>query len=138
MPARLATSVDEVPVFFEAGREVLFGIATQPTVTSKRIDVVLAPVGFGVPGEHRNQMFMQLARRLAASGYTTIRIDYRGVGESSGNVVIWELENSFEPDLIGAADWLRGQGMEEIVLVGTCFGGRTSRTSRGWRCLPRR
>lgn len=124
LPGPLATSDDEAPVYFEAGPNTLFGVVTRPTVAPNHVGVVVVPGGLWVTSTHRNRMFVRLARRLAARGYMTLRVDYRGVGESTGEIVVWELESNFVRDVVGAVDWLRGHGAEQIVLAGSCFGGR--------------
>lgn len=125
LPGPRATTADEVPVFLHAGEDHLFGVVTRPTVESNGVGVVVVG-GREVPCTHRNGVFVRLGRRLAAGGFTTIRVDYRGVGDSSGEIKVWDLETPFVRDLLAAVDWLKVDGAKEIVLVGDCFGGRTA------------
>src|SRR5687768_2707109 len=120
----MATSAQEVPLYLPLGEDHLFGVATYPTVPTNRVGVLV--LGGRVSGAERNATYVRLARRLAARGYTTLRIDYRGVGDSSGEVMVWDLERPFTADALAGVAWLREHGAREIVLVGHCGGGRAA------------
>lgn len=125
----LGTSQNETPVFFPADDEMLFGILSEPTVEPKGIGIIAVPGGGWIPSTHRNGMWVRLARALAADGYHTLRFDWHGVGESSGLLEHYELAEPFTGDIAAAAEFLASKGLDRIVLVGTCFGGRTVNAS---------
>jgi pimeloyl-ACP methyl ester carboxylesterase len=87
---------------------------------------VLLTGGGQMPCTHRNRMWVHLARRLADEGHHAVRFDYHGVGESSGSMGHVNLDKPFVGDLLAVIEWLRGQGLSEIALVGNCFGARTA------------
>jgi pimeloyl-ACP methyl ester carboxylesterase len=55
-----------------------------------------------------------------------MRFDYHGTGESSGTAEAFRLHEPFAEDVTGAIEWIRGQGVERILLIGSCFGARTA------------
>lgn len=120
----VATTGNEVPVFIPSGEDELFGILTSPVVEANGITVVLLTGGGRMSSTHRNRMFVHAARRASSLGYHVLRFDYRGVGESSGDVPLAELDRPAIVDLMSALEWLKTQGLERVVVVGTCYGGR--------------
>ncbi len=126
----MATTRDEQPVFFPAGDDMLFGVHTRPTAPDRRVGIVLVQGGDTVNVSlHRNRLAVRLARELAAEGYHTIRFDYHGLGESTGQIKRLHLHHPFTDDVDGAAAYLHGQGLDDLVLVGACFGSRTALSS---------
>jgi pimeloyl-ACP methyl ester carboxylesterase len=121
---------NEVPVFFQAGEEMLFGIFTEP-FDARGIAVIHARGGGQVPSCGRNGTTARLCRRLAGDGYHTLRFDYRGVGESTGSVTTFRHDQPFVSDLEGGIAWLRARGIERFVVIGQCFGARTA-LAEGW------
>jgi pimeloyl-ACP methyl ester carboxylesterase len=128
---RLATTQDETPVFFPApSGDILFGIHTKPTADDRGIGVVIVQGGDTVNvSMHRNRLAVRLARELAADGYHSIRFDYHGLGESSGQIKRLHLHHPFTDDVEGAANYLSSIGLEDLVLMGACFGSRTALSS---------
>lgn len=120
-------AANEIPVFIPAGDETLFGILTRPDVSATDAAVVLAHGGSpSMTSFQRNRIAVRLARRLAARGCHVLRFDYHGVGESTGWIERFRLDDPCSPDLQAAARWLRDQGFARLVVVGSCFGGRTA------------
>jgi pimeloyl-ACP methyl ester carboxylesterase len=126
MSGPIATTANEMPVYFPAGDEELFGILTRPTVEPNGIGVVLLSGGAWTPSPGRNRIWVRMARQLAARGFHTLRFDYHGVGESTGEIDTYVLHRPFVDDLRGAVRVLREHGLEQFVLMGTCFGSRTA------------
>ena len=121
---KLATTLDETPVFIPAGENHLFGVYTRPTVQAKGVAVILLAGGIFRLSIGRNGYTVRLARALAAAGYHSLRIDVHGVGESTGEVEVYRLDNPLLPDFNASVDWVRQQGINRFILVGSCFGGR--------------
>ena len=115
---------DETPVFFPAGSDQIFGVLTSPLGESRGTAVIIAPAGGFHTATHVNRFPVELARRVAARGYVAMRIDYHGLGESSGSFSGYRLDQPFVDELAGAIRWLRGRGIDRFVVVGLCFGGR--------------
>lgn len=121
-----ATSAEEQPVFLPAGEERLFGIFTQPTAQPNGAAVIICTGGGSPTSSNRNRLSVRLCRRLAAVGFHTMRFDYHGVGESTGEVRRFLLDRPFSDDLQAVAAWVRDQGVSRFLLVGSCFGARTA------------
>ncbi len=112
-------------MFLSAGEEHLFGLATTPEGASHHRAVTMFPGAGQVTSTHRNGMFVRLARALADLGWPSLRVDYRGCGESSGSVAVFSLDAPHTDAVEAALQWQALRGCEEHVLVGTCFGART-------------
>lgn len=107
----------EEPFFFECERERLLGIVAH--VDSSLDTGVLIIVGgpqYRV-GSHRQ--FTLLARQLAQAGVPTMRFDFRGSGDATGEQRTYE---DIDADLGAAVDafCLRAPGLKRVILWGLC------------------
>ena len=128
--AVLSTGVRERPVFFPAEGNNLFGVLTEPEEPGNGVGVLLIQGGDTVNVSlHRNRLAVRLARSLAADGYTCLRFDFHGLGESSGDIGTLHLHNPFTEDAVAAAEVLHQSGIDDLVLVGACFSARTALSS---------
>lgn len=126
---QMATAEHELPVYFAAGKNQLFGILTQPVGESLGTVAVVLGAGSLASSSARNRLLVRLCRRLGAAGYHAFRFDYHGAGESTGAMDrFFRLDEPFTGDLDAAITWLRAHGMPEFLLVGWCFGARTALT----------
>lgn len=114
--------MNEIAVVFGAERH-LVGTLTLPTDTTAR-PVAFVLLNAGVIhriGPHRFNV--KLARRLAEDGFTTLRFDLSGQGDSRspGNAASFERQNV--ADLRAAMDHLeRVCGIGHFVIAGICSG----------------
>ena len=117
-------TVEELPAYFRAGQETLFGVLTTPAARHRTDTVVLLAAG-GWPGTAtaRNRPLVTLARRLASDGLCAFDFDYRGVGESTGTAA-FRLDRPLVADVQGALGWVRSQGFRRVLLCGICYGSR--------------
>ncbi len=115
----------ERPVVFRAGSEELSGVYCEPVEAVASRGVVLLTGGGFIASTHRNRTWVRLSRRLAAGGWGVLRFDYHGVGESTGEVTKFWLDQPFVGDVDGAVNWMRDHGVAPATLVGSCFGART-------------
>jgi pimeloyl-ACP methyl ester carboxylesterase len=122
----VATAADEAPVWLPVGDEQLFGVLTRPTVEPNGVAVVMSSSGHWVTTIGTNRTYVRLARALAGEGYHVLRLDYLGVGESSGPAREYRLDEPFVGDTAAALEWLRGQGLRRFVLLGNCYGARVA------------
>jgi pimeloyl-ACP methyl ester carboxylesterase len=115
---------EEFPVFIPFGDDHLCAIVCTPKVVNG-IDVgAVLLTGGNYTRTHRNRMWVKTARALAAQGIPSIRLDYHGIGDSTGTAH-FELEVPFDEDAVCAAKFLqRATGVGHLALAATCFGGR--------------
>lgn len=112
-------------VFIPCDEVSLAGVVTFPSEPNGL--AVLMPWGAGTaPSSGANQLRTRLARRLADIGFHTLRFDYRGVGESSGEYVKPNMARPNTKEIVSACEWLATQDLSRIVLVSNCFGGWSS------------
>jgi exosortase A-associated hydrolase 1 len=109
----------EEAIRFTCSGDALLGIMARPDVpaTSGFIVVVGGPQ-YRV-GSHRQ--FVLLSRRLAAAGYAVLRFDYRGMGDSTGQLRSFD---SVSDDIAAAIHALQTQvpSVQHITLWGLCDG----------------
>ena len=102
--------------------ETMFAVATQPDTPGPCGVVLLPPGGYNfTPGGNRSQW--KFAHRLASLGYPTVRFDWQGIGDSTGEVETFALH---EPATAEAEAAFGILGTEQCVLVGQCYGARTA------------
>lgn len=111
-----------IPMFFgETGRP-LFGVFHPPVGASGARGVLISgPIGHEYDRVHR--MTRHLAVRLSREGFPTLRFDYTGSGDSSGEAEDGDFE-VWQRDLVTAAEELRDtSGCRSIAVVGIRLGG---------------
>lgn len=72
-------------------------------------------------------IWYDLAGRLAAQGYTVLTFDFRGVGTSSGRLVIARVYR----DTLAAVRFIRTRNPRRIVVAGASMGGSSSIIAAG-------
>jgi exosortase A-associated hydrolase 1 len=112
------TSEAVYPLLIPCEGEELVGIVHRGAAEQQRAIVVIVAGGpqYRV-GAHRQ--FVSLANLLAAEGYTVLRFDLRGMGDSSGRHLGFEKSGE---DIRRAIDRLleTEPGLSEVVLYGEC------------------
>lgn len=108
----------EHAVCFECEGDTLIGIVAQPAKPIGRRGVLIVVGGpqYRV-GSHRQ--FLLLSRYLASRGIATMRFDYRGMGDSTGDLRDFEAVTT---DIRAAVDCFVESVplLEEVVLWGLC------------------
>lgn len=118
-------SYEEFPVFVPMGQDYLCAVVCVPEGRGEDRGVVLL-TGSNYTRTHRNRMWVRTARGLAHGGVSSIRLDYHGVGDSTGRAT-FNMESPFAGDAVAAGDFLiRATGVSQLTFMATCFGGRTA------------
>jgi pimeloyl-ACP methyl ester carboxylesterase len=116
----------ETPHFFgDAAR--LFGVLCRPDAPRKGAPGILFLNTGAVPHAGMNRIWVSMARRYAANGFTSLRFDINGVGESAGRIEGADHQPVMKEALadVGAAiGWLKAQGCSTIILIGFCWGAQ--------------
>lgn len=115
---REPTNGSERAVVFQCGADSLIGVLHAPRSGLQRLGVVIVVGGPQYrAGSHRQ--FVLLARALADAGYATLRFDYRGMGDSDGEVRSFAQVGD---DIRAATDTLLAEQPElaGVVLYGLC------------------
>lgn len=111
----------ETTVQFGADK-ALVGIVTDPTAESNGLGMVFLNAGF----THHigpQRLHVQLARRLAALGYTSLRFDYSGIGDSPRSSTAKSFADRALAEASDAFDLLAAtRGIERSALFGICWG----------------
>jgi exosortase A-associated hydrolase 1 len=120
MPSK--TAPREMPIRFRCGGNWLYGIL-HPTAAATRRGVLIVVGGAQYRvGSHRQ--FVLTARALAIAGIPAMRFDYRGMGDSEGELGLPEASEHTGPDLRAAIDYFLTTvpDLQEVVLCGLCDG----------------
>jgi len=121
-----ARANDENFVYIPDGTDHVFGVLTEPVGKPSGLGVLLLPGLVYVLSTNRNRAFVNLARDLAGYGHRVLRIDYRGVGESTGVIGPYALDDPNPADVVAAVECLAAGHQTDLVVVGSCFGARTA------------
>jgi pimeloyl-ACP methyl ester carboxylesterase len=118
------TSPVEVPVYIPTRGERIGAIVTLPADASADLGVLLMS-GRARDRAHRNGMWVRTAAAVAAEGAYAVRLDYPGVGNSTGSPAVFPLEHTPAWAVQDACRFLMEHTpVKRMLLVGTCFGAR--------------
>lgn len=104
----------------------LFGILNTPAVPGSRAQT--AVVFFNIGANHHvgnNRMYVTLGRQLARQGFSALRMDFSGIGDSYAPRGVRENDvyaKRFFGEARTAIDFLQARGVKHFVLVGLCSG----------------
>lgn len=114
--------VRERAVVFGNGTK-LVGIVTEPEPEGRDLPAVLLWNAGLVPRTGPFRLFVDLARRLATRGFTTLRFDLSGRGDSEPAKEALSEEERTSRDIEQAMTFLvEKKGLTAFVLIGSCSG----------------
>ncbi|HMN71942.1 MAG TPA: alpha/beta fold hydrolase [Rhodoblastus sp.] len=124
-PAVLSTDAwrEEAALFGADNR--LVGIFCQRAAGERRSSAVIFLNSGGVYHIGWARMFVDMARRLAANGVASLRMDLSGVGDSRSTLAPDRaplFDRSLTQDVEAAIDWLFARGVRDVSLFGACSG----------------
>lgn len=112
----------------------LFGILHLPEQRrKKKFPAVLFLHGFLATKIETHRIFVKMARHLEAQGVVSLRFDFRGCGDSSGDSLEMTLASQMS-DATAALNWLRRHprvDSKRIALLGMSLGGGVAATLVG-------
>lgn len=111
--------VDEKPIAFACEGDWLYGVVTAPLAPQERGVVIIVGGPQYRVGSHRQ--FTLLAQDLALQGIASMRFDYRGMGDSEGEMRPFD---SVDTDLRAAIDqfFKTAPSLKSVVIWGLCDG----------------
>lgn len=119
-----AAAVD-VPVYIPSRGEHLGAVVTVPADRPDASVGVVLVAGRARDRTHRNGTWVATAHALAEAGMYALRLDYPGVGHSTGEPAVFSLEDPPTWAVQDACSFLvRNTPVRRVLLAGSCFGGR--------------
>lgn len=110
------TVMNEEPVFFKSGELSVEGLYA-PGEGTKCVVVTHPHSQMG--GSMRNNVVDAMVSAFYGHGYSTLRFNFRGVGQSEG---IFDDGVGEQEDVKGAINFLKEKGFNDIILAGYSFG----------------
>jgi len=113
--------VSEYPLFVPCEEEHLAAVLTVPDDAATAL--VLLLTGTGAPRSHRFQLWTRTARALAEHRIASIRMDYRGIGDSTGRLLQPVLgDRRLDQAVTVARAGMAIVGTTRLAVVGNCSG----------------
>lgn len=109
------------PQFFGKADAPLYGVYLPPKATPRDAGVVLC-YPFGQEYMRAHRAFRQLALLLAKKGYHVLRFDYRGTGDSSGDIEDVTPQDWIEDVGLAVQELRDSAGVNSITVVGLRLG----------------
>jgi alpha-beta hydrolase superfamily lysophospholipase len=111
----------EHPVWFGAPSRPLFGWLATPRDGQARGGVLLAPpIGREARGARR--ALRRTALALADRGFVSLRFDYRGTGDASGDLDELDLDTAWTDSVARAVELLRSCELDSVSAIGMRLG----------------
>lgn len=122
----VVSSFGERPVYFKNRGKNLFGIFHPAVNNGKKVGVIFLNSGLQYRvGPHR--IYVKTARRLSQIGFSSLRMDFCGLGDSEGEIKEPHFDCFNIEDTLRAVDFLTQKEMiEKVVLLGLCAGARNA------------
>ena len=115
----------EKTITFKNKQKKLYGILHEPDGDKKPTGVVFLH-GWGTYRIGPHRFFVDAARKFAAAGFPCFRFDFRGRGESEGNVKETTLLDMIDDTHQAVEVILKQTGVSQIILLGLCSGGEVA------------
>ncbi len=122
------TRIRETPIVVEQPFGLMSGVLAEPLERpAGRLGAIFLNAG-AIRRIGPNRMWVEISRRWAARGVTSLRVDLEGLGDSDGNAERFsDVAELYVPEFFdqarGAIDHLQARcGAQEFVLVGLCSG----------------
>lgn len=110
------------PLFFGSSEHPLYGVFHPPSGTSIKHEAVLLCPPFGQEYMRSHRAFRQLALILSKKGYAVMRFDYRGTGDSSGDIEMTNIQEWLNDIAIAVHEVKETAQVKTVHLVGLRLG----------------
>jgi pimeloyl-ACP methyl ester carboxylesterase len=112
------------PVFVPVEGDHVAATISLPDVPARGLAVLLQ--GFGTTRSHRNRLWTKTSAALAARGIASVRLDYPGLGDSTGTRLYSMKQPPVQAVIAATRVALDAAGVNSYCLVGNCLGARTA------------
>jgi dienelactone hydrolase len=120
---------EAIPFWFGPEERRLFGWLHRPETPSGAGVVLCAPLGYEVHTTYRT--YRVLAERLAATGFTALRFDYDGTGDSVGDETDPGRVGAWIVSIRTAVAEVRATGVTAVAVVGLRMGATLAACALG-------
>ena len=110
------------PFFFGSSAQPLYGVYHPQKAQQMRKECVLLCPPFGQEYMRSHRAYRQLAMLLARQGFPVMRFDYRGTGDSSGEIEDVTVEAWLEDIDVAVEELKETAGVEKVNVVGLRLG----------------
>lgn len=129
----LSQRVEEHSLWLGTERGPIFARLTTPLSGVNRGGILISPP-IGSEARVARRTFRTLATTMSAEGFSVLRFDHFGTGDSGGNLDDEDLLTLWTDQIVQGIDYLRALGCPEVSAVGmrlgaTILGASTSRNS---------
>ncbi|MFQ5964633.1 MAG: alpha/beta fold hydrolase [Candidatus Scalinduaceae bacterium] len=123
---KVLSSNIEKPVCFESRGNNIFGILHKTENKSRKVGVIFVNSGLHYRvGPHR--IYVKTSRRLNQLGFSSLRLDFPGIGDSEGAIGDIHFDLFDTEDTLNAIDFFTQEAqVEKVVLLGICAGARNA------------
>jgi pimeloyl-ACP methyl ester carboxylesterase len=112
------------PVFVPVEGDHVAATISLPDVPARGLAVLLQ--GFGTTRSHRNRLWTKTSAALAARGIASVRLDYPGLGDSTGTRLYSMKQPPVQAVIAATRVALDAAGVNSYCVVGNCLGARTA------------
>jgi pimeloyl-ACP methyl ester carboxylesterase len=117
--------MNERPVFVPFRGDSLAATITLPEEEPRGL-IGLFQGGGGAPRSHRHAVWTRAARRLAERGFAIVRLDWRGIGDSSGEALFRLREPPSDQAVAVMRFAMDATGLRRFGVAGNCLGARAA------------
>jgi len=115
----------EFPAFVPHDGEQLAAVITVPD--EEPVGLVLLLTGGAAARSHRFQLWTRTARRLAEERLASVRFDYRGTGDSTGELPEWHISDIPVDQALAVTHFaMQVTDAKRVIVAGNCIGARVA------------
>lgn len=111
------------PLFFGSSTAPLYGVFYPPKTALLKNEGIVLCYPFGQEYMRAHRAFRQLANLLSRKGYHVIRFDYRGTGDSSGELESVTVTDWIEDAKLAVQELKESAQIDKVSMVGLRLGG---------------
>jgi hypothetical protein len=115
----------QYPIFVPFGRDRLAAVVSLPHTAARGLVVFVQGAG-GAPRNHRYRWWTRAAGQLAERGLASVRMDYQGIGDSTGPTEFGDHVAPLDEVLAVAQTVIDATGIRRLGFVATCRGNGTA------------